>query len=106
MSAILPGSGQLYCRRPRDAAAAFGVTGLFAWAGWEAWNEDLKVTSGLIGLLGLGWYMGNIYNAVSDAHLFNRRERERFIEDWKGRFGLHLSRNFKGWPVVGVTAFF
>jgi len=91
MSAVIPGSGQLYCGRPRDAAAAFVITGLFLWGSIEAWEEDLKVTTGLLSLLGLGWYMGNIYNAVSDAHLYNRREKEQFIEGWKGKFGLHLS---------------
>jgi hypothetical protein len=106
MSAVIPGSGQLYCGRPRDAVAAFAVTGLFLWGSIEAWDNDLKVTTGLLSVLGLGWYVGNIYNAVSGAHLYNRREKEKFIEGWKGKFGLHLSGLHGGRFEVGLRTLF
>ncbi len=78
---IVPGAGQLYCRRYKDAAVAFvlGVGPL--WASTEAFDKDQPVLGGLLAVIGLGFYTGNIYGAVNDAHKFNAEQQRRFIDE-------------------------
>jgi tetratricopeptide (TPR) repeat protein len=65
LSALLPGAGQLYCGRVRDAGLALLVNGLFIWATVEAGlRENWPLTAGL-GLIEVAWYGGTIYGAVS-----------------------------------------
>jgi hypothetical protein len=74
---IVPGAGQLYCNRYEDALIAFIVNlGLF-WAAHDAFDQDQYALGGVLGFIGAGFYAGNIYGAVSDAHKFNLiRQRE------------------------------
>jgi putative membrane protein insertion efficiency factor len=88
MSAILPGSGQVYCGRPGDAAAAFVLTGVFAAATWEAAEEELEIVAGLTAVVGLLFYIGNIYGAVNGAHRYNEEShlqyRQKAILETRG----------------------
>jgi tetratricopeptide (TPR) repeat protein len=77
---IIPGAGQLYCNRYEDALIAFAVNlGLF-WAAHDAFDQDQYALGGLLSFAGLGFYAGNIYSAVGDAHKFNQRQKRRFGE--------------------------
>lgn len=80
---ILPGAGQLYCGRYEDAFAALLVNGGLAWAAVDSFENDLNGLGSIITLVGLGFYMGNIYGAVSDAHKYNLRKKQDFIENLK-----------------------
>ncbi len=88
MSGVLPGSGQLYCGRPGDAAAAFFLTGLFGAATWEAVDEDLPIVAGLTAAVGLIFYIGNVYGGVNAAHRYNEETHLQFqreaIESTRG----------------------
>jgi tetratricopeptide (TPR) repeat protein len=75
---ILPGLGQLYCERYEDALIALLVNGGLIWASIEAFSHDLYALGGVIGFVGLGFYAGNIYGAVGDAHKYNRRAVQTF----------------------------
>lgn len=77
LAAILPGSGHLYCKRPRDAALAFVFTGGFAWATYEAFNQDNDGLGVVLALITAAFYGGNIYSAVNVAHKYNDREERR-----------------------------
>jgi len=79
-SAIIPGSGQLYCSRAGDAFAAFTVNGLFGYLTVDAFRKKEYVLGSLLGMLELGWYTGNIYTAVNAAHKFNKEKESRLIE--------------------------
>ena len=81
LSTILPGAGQVYVGYYSDAAISFLLNGLLIWAAWEAFDNDEYVTGGLLCAVELGWYLGNVYNAVNDAHKFNRRLKRRFFRD-------------------------
>jgi tetratricopeptide (TPR) repeat protein len=75
---IVPGGGQLYCNRYEDALIAFAVNlGLF-WAAHDAFDQEQYALGSLISFVGLGFYTGNIYSAVSDAHKYNRLQRQKF----------------------------
>jgi tetratricopeptide (TPR) repeat protein len=75
---VLPGLGQLYCERYEDAIIALLVNGGLIWASVEAFNHDLYALGGVIGFVELGFYAGNIYGAVGDAHKYNRRATRAF----------------------------
>ncbi len=88
--AILPGLGHLYCERPKDALVAFLLNGVTIWAAVEAFDEDLQVLGGILILLEVGFYAGNIYSAVNSAHKFNRKVRNDFRRSLPDRLNLNL----------------
>jgi tetratricopeptide (TPR) repeat protein len=80
---IIPGAGQLYCHRYEDALIAFAVNlGLF-WAAHDAFDQEQYALGSLLSFVGLGFYAGNIYAAVSDAHKYNRFQKEKFGDSLK-----------------------
>lgn len=69
---IVPGGGQLYTHRYEDAATAFLINAGLIWASWEAFDNEQYALGSVIGVVGFGFYAGNIYGAVSSAHKYNR----------------------------------
>lgn len=90
LSAFLPGAGQFYTERPRQAGVAFALNAAFIYGAVEAWNNENYTVAGILSLFEIGWYGGNIYNAMNNAHKFNRRQEQHFLERWQQRFGLSL----------------
>ena len=88
---IVPGAGHLYCERPRDALASFLVNAALIFAAYEAFDHDQDVLGGIITLVELGFYSGNIYSAVSSAHKFNRNEKDCFLRRLKEEARVNLS---------------
>lgn len=80
-SALLPGAGQLYAGRPMDALSSFMVTGLFAFAAYEALREDVETTAFITGGLGLVFYLSGIYGAVNAAERYNNESHRRFRQE-------------------------
>lgn len=76
---VIPGGGQLYCGRYKDAAVAFVLSVGTTWAALEAFDEDLNVLGSLLALVGVGFYSGNIYGAVNSAHKFNARQERQYL---------------------------
>ncbi|MGE4157462.1 MAG: hypothetical protein AB7F75_00010 [Planctomycetota bacterium] len=65
LSAILPGAGQLYAGKPQAAAGAFVVNAILIGATIESFDEDHEILGAGLGILALGFYVGNIYGAVN-----------------------------------------
>lgn len=80
LSALLPGAGQLYSGRPRQAGIAFALNAAFVYGAVEAWENDNRTVAALLTLVELGWYGGNIYNAMNNAHQFNKRTQDQFLD--------------------------
>jgi len=80
LSAVLPGAGQFYNERPRDAFFAFTLNAVLIWATVESFDNEQYVTGGLLGIIELGWYLGTVYNAVGGAHKYNDRQKKGFME--------------------------
>ena len=99
LSGLLPGLGQLYCGQYKDAGLAFLLNSVFAFSAYEAFDNDLNVLGGLITLVGLGFYGGNIYNAVNHAHKINTRRKHEFVRDvWReSEVSLALPLQEKRW---------
>lgn len=86
LSALLPGVGQLYVEKPGDALISFLLNGSFIWAAAEAFHNHNTTTGGILIFFETGWYFGNIYNAVNNAHKYNKRAEQRFMDDLQNRF--------------------
>jgi tetratricopeptide (TPR) repeat protein len=92
-SAIIPGLGQLYLGRDRDAISSFLVNGLFIWGISESSKKDLHSTTAILSLFGIGWYSGNIYGAINGAHKYNRDTINNFKEEYIHNFNLYITEN-------------
>jgi len=68
LSGLLPGAGQLYCGRPRDAGLALLVNGLFIWGAAEAGLRGNWPLAAGLSLVEVAWYGGTIYGAVNCAY--------------------------------------
>ncbi|TYO96823.1 tetratricopeptide repeat protein [Geothermobacter ehrlichii] len=90
LSALLPGAGQVYTGRYRDGAIALALNAAFIFAAVEAFDNDSPVLGGILTFIELGWYGGNIYNAVNNAHKGNRRRLEEERTSLRRRYGLDL----------------
>ncbi|NOY12806.1 MAG: tetratricopeptide repeat protein [Deltaproteobacteria bacterium] len=90
LSALLPGAGQLYTGRLKQAGVAFALNAAFIYGAIEAWNNENYTVSGILSLFEVGWYGGNIYNAMNNAHKYNREREEAFKQRLRNRGGLSL----------------
>lgn len=77
---IIPGAGQLYCNRYEDALIALAVNVGIFWAAHDAFDQDQYALGGVLAFIGIGFYAGNIYGAVGDAHKFNQNQQNLFGE--------------------------
>jgi hypothetical protein len=96
MAGVLPGLGHVYCNRYKDGAVAFLLNGLFIWATVEAFDEDLPALGGILGLVTLGWYSGNIYSAVNCAHKHNKKLKNDFRRTFPDTLDLNLLATREG----------
>lgn len=78
---IVPGGGQLYCGRYKDALAALLINTGLIWASWEAFDNDQPALGSVLAFVEFGFYAGNIYGATASAHKFNREQAAMFRED-------------------------
>lgn len=81
-SFLIPGAGKIYCGRIADGIYSFLIVGLTAWQAYDGFNDDgVRSTKGwVLGTLGSGFYLGNIYGSVIAAELYNRRIHDGFLQ--------------------------
>ncbi|MDY0292435.1 MAG: hypothetical protein RBR02_08900 [Desulfuromonadaceae bacterium] len=90
LSALLPGAGQLYNGRYREAGMAFALNAAFIAGGIQAINTGNTVLGGILLFFEAGWYGGNIYNAVNTAHKSNRRAYRSALEPLRNKYQFSL----------------
>lgn len=81
LAALLPGSGHLYAGRTGDAALSLLVNGVFAFGTYEAAHHENYTAAALLGLFGLGFYLGNVFGAVNAAERENGLAHGRFVSE-------------------------
>jgi putative component of membrane protein insertase Oxa1/YidC/SpoIIIJ protein YidD len=84
MSAVLPGSGQLYAGRPGDAAVAFLVNAVLIGGTIAAARHDEDAAAVAIGFVAFGFYAGNVYGAVNAAARHDREQTGDFVARTRG----------------------
>jgi tetratricopeptide (TPR) repeat protein len=80
---VIPGGGQLYCNRYQDAVVAFLLNAGLILSAVEAFDHELYALGAVIGVVGSGFYVGNIYGAVSSAKKYNRFQKRLFVNRLK-----------------------
>lgn len=73
LSALLPGSGQVYNERYQDGVYSFLLNTLFILGAYKAYDQGNYALGGLLTLFEVGWYTGGIYGAVGGAHKYNTK---------------------------------
>lgn len=96
LAATLPGAGNLYCERYRDASIAFLLNGAFIWGMVESFGHNNYVVGGILTFFELGWYSGNIYSAVSSAYKYNKKRKEEYLNFLEKGSDLSMGISFQG----------
>ncbi len=103
LSALLPGSGQVYAERYQDGLTSFFLNSLFIVAAWKAFDSDNPALGAILTLFELGWYSGNVYGAVGGVHKYNRQvDEDRFRS---GLQRLNLRESELGRPAGAAIIF-
>ncbi|MCP4744943.1 MAG: tetratricopeptide repeat protein [Desulfobacteraceae bacterium] len=87
---IVPGAGQLYCERYKDALVAFILNTGLIWAAVDAFEDEHYALGGLLSITASGFYAGNIYSATSSAHKYNQKQKNTFIDRLKHNLSFRL----------------
>ncbi len=92
LSTLIPGSGKLYTRRGMDALFAFILVGTTAWQSYKGFDRDgsSSAQGWIYGLLAGGLYIGNIYGAAVSVDIFNRKQKERYFDEFETAVGLKM----------------
>ncbi len=88
---LVPGLGQLYVGRYRDALTAFLFNAGLILASVEAFDNGNEALGTVIGFVETGFYSGNIYGAISGAHKYNRAQKAEFIRGLRRGVRVSLS---------------
>ena len=68
---VVPGLGYLYTKQPQSAIAAFLINGALAYAGYTSFKNKNYGLGGILSVLNLSFYFGNIYGAGNSAIRYN-----------------------------------
>jgi len=90
MSAVLPGSGYIYAERVGDGITAFLINALFIAGTIAAINAENYAVAGIVGGIGLPFYLGNIYGSANAAKKWNLGVKR----DLRNKVFLTLDFNF------------
>jgi TolA-binding protein len=80
MSAILPGSGYIYAQHYGDGITAFLINGLFIAGTVTAIHQENYAVAGIVGGIGVPFYLGNIYGSANAAKKWNLGVRNEVIQ--------------------------
>ena len=105
LSATFPGAGQVYTGRFRQAALSFLLNGAFILGASEAFHDKNYAIGSILLFFELGWYGGNIYNAVNNAHKYNDRAKHDYKQQMRSRLNLQFGM-LKDTPVVALNFHF
>jgi len=80
LSAIVPGSGHMYAGHYGDGITALLLNGLFIAGTTVAIQQENYAVAGVVGVIGLPFYIGNIYGAANAATKWNLGVRKGLRE--------------------------
>jgi tetratricopeptide (TPR) repeat protein len=80
LSAILPGSGYIYAEHYGDGITAFLINGLFIAGTITAIHQENYGVAGIVGGVGVPFYLGNIYGSANAAKKWNLGVRNEVIQ--------------------------
>ena len=80
LSAVIPGLGKTYIKRPGDALFSFGMTGFAGIVTWQAFKANLLITGIVSSGITLSFYLGTIYGSYIGTVLYNESLNDELIE--------------------------
>ncbi|MBW2185835.1 MAG: tetratricopeptide repeat protein [Deltaproteobacteria bacterium] len=103
LSAIIPGSGQLYAGRYREAGMSLLLNAAFLGGGIQSIKTGNHVVGGILLFFEAGWYGGNIYNAMNSVHKYNRDLQQSALSQLieQCNFSLLLDDKTTGFQMTG-----
>ena len=90
LSAVIPGSGHIYAEHYGDGFTALLLNGLFIGGTFVAVKQENYAIAGVAGIIGLPFYIGNIYGAANAATKWNLALRK----DLRGKLAVTLEYPF------------
>ena len=87
---VIPGLGQFYCGRYKDALSAFLVNTALIWAAVESFDNELYALGTTISVFETGFYTGNIYGAIASAHKYNQNQIKTYIRQLHKQYRIGL----------------
>ena len=93
---VIPGLGQLYCGRYKDAFSAFFVNTALIWAAVESFDNELYALGTTISIFETGFYTGNIYGAIASAHKYNQNQIKTYIRQLHKQYQIGLFPTAQG----------
>jgi tetratricopeptide (TPR) repeat protein len=90
MSTLVPGSGHIYAGHYGDGITSLLLNGLFMAGTVVAVRQENYAVAGIVGVIGLPFYFGNIYGAANAATKWNLAVRR----DLQGKMAVTLDYRF------------
>lgn len=83
LSAIIPGTGKVYCGRTLDGIFSFALIGLLAYQSYDGFKQDgsNSIRGWISASLGGVFYLGNIYGSIIGVNVFNSQQEKKFFEN-------------------------
>ena len=74
-SAVIPGTGKIYCGEYGDGIYSLIITGITGWLAWDGFRENgIRSVSGWVfGSVCSVFYAGNVYGSAIAARIYNHR---------------------------------
>jgi outer membrane protein assembly factor BamD (BamD/ComL family) len=80
LSAVIPGAGYAYAGDYGTAVMSFFVNGAFIAGAWTAFAKELYAVGGVVGGVGVPFYIGNIYGSALAVKKSNRAVKQEVRE--------------------------
>lgn len=82
MSAIIPGTGKMYCHRKADGIFSLLTIGLASWQAYEGFRKKgvSSVKGWIYGTIGAFFYFGNIYGSVVAVSIYNQQLENKLLK--------------------------
>jgi tetratricopeptide (TPR) repeat protein len=90
LSALVPGAGHIYAGHLGDGITSFFLNGMFIAGTVVAVKQENYPVAGAVGVIGLPFYIGNIYGAANAATKWNISVRKEL----RGRIAVTLDAPF------------
>lgn len=91
-SAIIPGSGKVYCKRPVDGLQSFFSCAILGWQAYDGFHDDgvSSLKGWIFGSIGGLFYLGNIYGSVVAAEIHNEEHEKKLLSTVKVYINVHF----------------
>jgi len=104
LSAVIPGGGQFYIGKRKQAIFSLITNALLFYGTYEAFAVELFAAGGVLSFFSLNYYSGNIFGALNGAHKINRAVREEHLGKFRRKYDLSISlRGGKEGALLGLA---